>query len=64
LASLFSSHSYAVEKQQIVADEADQIQQIIREWVDSPRIQQGLDLVVTTGGTGFGVRDVTPEVVY
>lgn len=40
----------------VVADERDQIQSALREWVDS-----GLNLIVTTGGTGFGPRDVTPE---
>lgn len=44
--------------QQVVPDEVEQISDILRETADSGRI----DLIITTGGTGFGVRDVTPEV--
>jgi molybdopterin adenylyltransferase len=41
----------------IVPDERDQIAQRLSDWCDS----EGLDLVLTTGGTGLGPRDVTPE---
>jgi molybdenum cofactor synthesis domain-containing protein len=41
----------------IVPDERDQIAQILRRWADD----DGLDLILTTGGTGFAPRDVTPE---
>jgi molybdopterin adenylyltransferase len=41
----------------IVADEIDSIRSILVEWSDS----DGLDLILTTGGTGFAPRDVTPE---
>ena len=40
----------------IVPDEMEQIQSKIRECADA-----GVDLVLTTGGTGFAPRDVTPE---
>ncbi len=41
----------------IVPDDADQIARKLAEWADS-----GLcDLILTTGGTGFTARDVTPE---
>ena len=40
----------------IVADERAQIAARLREWCD-----EGLDLVLTTGGTGLAARDVTPE---
>lgn len=42
-------------QRRLVPDEADQISAAIREASD------GAQLVVTTGGTGFGLRDVTPE---
>lgn len=41
----------------IVPDEMDAIQKVLVQW----STQQPLDLIVTTGGTGFSPRDVTPE---
>jgi molybdenum cofactor synthesis domain-containing protein len=40
-----------------VPDERDQIAATLRRWTDETR----LDLILTTGGTGFAPRDVTPE---
>lgn len=40
-----------------VSDDAATIRQQLREWADSGRI----DLILTTGGTGIGPRDNTPE---
>ena len=42
-----------------VADEQDEIEQQLRHWVDAG----AAELVLTTGGTGLGPRDVTPEAV-
>lgn len=42
----------------IVPDEADQIRNAVMQAIHS-----GADLVLTTGGTGMGPRDVTPEAV-
>jgi molybdenum cofactor synthesis domain-containing protein len=44
-------------RQDIVPDEVDQIRDKLTLWSDKDR----LDLVLTTGGTGFAPRDVTPE---
>lgn len=41
----------------VVPDDRDAIASAIKAWADSGTI----DLIVTTGGTGFGPRDVTPE---
>ena len=41
----------------VVPDERDEIAAVLRRWADDDH----LDLVVTTGGTGFASRDVTPE---
>ena len=40
-----------------VSDDAANIRQQLREWADSGRV----DLILTTGGTGIGPRDNTPE---
>ena len=42
---------------EVVSDDADTITGRISEWADSGDV----DLIVTTGGTGMGRRDVTPE---
>ncbi|XP_076310110.1 molybdenum cofactor synthesis protein cinnamon isoform X2 [Tachypleus tridentatus] len=42
---------------QCVPDEIEQIQEVLLHWCDNMK----LDLVLTTGGTGFTPRDVTPE---
>lgn len=41
----------------IVPDEQVLIADTLREWADSGEV----DLILTTGGTGLGPRDVTPE---
>ena len=46
-----------VELEAIVPDERLVIAGTLLEWAD----EVGLDLVLTTGGTGFAPRDVTPE---
>lgn len=43
----------------IVKDEVEQIRARLRTWIDDPNV----DVVITTGGTGFSPRDVTPEAV-
>jgi molybdenum cofactor biosynthesis protein B len=42
-----------------VTDDAEAIGAQVRSWVDD----EGVDVVITTGGTGFSPRDVTPEAV-
>jgi molybdenum cofactor synthesis domain-containing protein len=46
-----------VVKYGIVPDEAELISAKIVEWAD----KEGIDLILTTGGTGLSPRDVTPE---
>lgn len=41
----------------IVRDEAKEIAQRMRDWADDA----GIDVILTTGGTGVTGRDVTPE---
>ena len=43
----------------IVTDNVLDIQRAITEWTDGPEY---VNLVVTSGGTGFAQKDVTPEV--
>ncbi|MEA1958518.1 MAG: molybdopterin adenylyltransferase [Chloroflexota bacterium] len=46
-----------VVKYEIVPDEREIISVRLAEWVD----REGIDLILTTGGTGLTPRDVTPE---
>jgi len=41
----------------VVADERDHIEARLRAWSNAPEV----DVIITTGGTGLGPRDVTPE---
>lgn len=54
---LLEPAAYSVEAYQVIPDEKDQIIEKLVEWAD----EKGLDLIVTTGGTGVSPRDVTPE---
>jgi molybdopterin adenylyltransferase len=45
-----------VVRTKIVPDEQEEIRMVLIAWSD-----EGLDLVLTTGGTGFSPRDWTPE---
>jgi molybdopterin adenylyltransferase len=49
--------SIAVDKYEIVPDDAGVISSRLIEWSDN----DGLDLIVTNGGTGLAEKDVTPE---
>lgn len=43
----------------IVSDEVEDIRSRVRAWVDD----ESVDVIISTGGTGFAPRDVTPEAV-
>lgn len=51
------SASWSVTDTQIVTDDNAAIQERVRYWADEMK----LNLIVTTGGTGFAVSDGTPE---
>ncbi len=48
---------YQTVRYEVVSDEQETIAQRMAEWADDPEV----DLIVSTGGTGLGPRDVTPE---
>ena len=44
---------------EIISDDVEAIRAIIKKWITDP----GVDAIITTGGTGFTGRDVTPEAI-
>ena len=44
---------------EIVTDDVEAIRAVVRRWIADP----GVDVMITTGGTGFTGRDVTPEAI-
>ncbi|MCJ1476756.1 hypothetical protein MMC13_005425 [Lambiella insularis] len=54
------SGRWYVEKIHIVPDDVSKIQHIIHHWCDNDNY---LNLVVTSGGTGFAQKDITPEAI-
>ena len=57
ITELLATIDAAIQRSEVVPDEQQQIADTLRAWADSDE----LDLIVTTGGTGLGPRDVTPE---
>jgi molybdenum cofactor synthesis domain-containing protein len=57
LARLIQAEGWSVTKQSILPDDASAIRDMLTSWADSAE----LDVILTTGGTGFAPRDVTPE---
>ena len=54
--SLSQLNSHVI-KYEVVPDEVDVIASKLAEWAD----EGSVDVILTTGGTGLGPRDVTPE---
>jgi molybdenum cofactor synthesis domain-containing protein len=56
LAELLGGLGFATDPVRVVPDDIPEIEAALRE-----AVSDGLHLVITTGGTGFSPRDVTPE---
>ena len=54
---ILEGHDFQVVRYEIVSDDKDTISAKLAEWADAGDV----DLIVTTGGTGLGRYDVTPE---
>jgi molybdenum cofactor biosynthesis protein B len=59
LAARIEAAGHSLVDRAIVQDEVEAIRERMRGWIADPRI----DVVISTGGTGFTGRDVTPEAV-
>jgi molybdopterin adenylyltransferase len=57
LANLIQAHGWSVVRQSLLPDEESAIREMLISWADSGE----MDVILTTGGTGFSPHDVTPE---
>jgi molybdenum cofactor synthesis domain-containing protein len=57
LKAALSDEGFVAAGYRVVPDDLEAIVEVVHEMID----QQGIDLIVTTGGTGLSPRDVTPE---
>ncbi len=57
LVRLVGKQGWSVDRQDLLPDEQLAIRDLLASWADSG----ALDVILTTGGTGFSPRDVTPE---
>ena len=59
LAERLTTAGHELAAKTIVKAEVEPIQTQVRAWV----ADEGIDLIISTGGTGFAPRDVTPEAI-
>ena len=59
LVSMIQEAGHEVAEHAIVEDNEKAIRKQVKRWIKDPQV----DVVITTGGTGFTGRDVTPEAV-
>ena len=59
LAERIAKAGHVLADRAIVKDEVDEIRQRVKAWI----ADKSIDVIISTGGTGFTGRDVTPEAV-
>ena len=59
LADRLTTAGHKLAAREIVTDDVEAIRAVIRKWI----AEEGVDVILTTGGTGFTGRDVTPEAI-
>ncbi len=59
LAEMATASGHTIAERALLRDDADAIRAKVAGWIADPAV----DVVITTGGTGFTGRDVTPEAV-
>ncbi len=57
LEEVIIAQGWQVARKDIVPDDFDRLRNILSAWAD----EEDFDVILTTGGTGFSARDVTPE---
>jgi molybdopterin adenylyltransferase len=59
LAERLTAAGHTLAAREITSDDVDAIRAVVKKWI----ADSGIDAIITTGGTGFTGRDVTPEAV-
>ncbi len=59
LADRLTAAGHKLAARDIVSDDVEAIRSVLRKWI----ADDSVDAIITTGGTGFTGRDVTPEAV-
>src|SRR5689334_17826152 len=59
LVDRLTSAGHKLAAREIVTDDVEQIRAVVQKWITDA----GVDAVITTGGTGFTGRDITPEAI-
>ena len=57
LVELVTAQGWKIERMAVIADDLDELRKTLSAWADGA----DLDVILTTGGTGFAARDITPE---
>src|SRR6202166_2005224 len=57
LSERLTAAGHTLAAREIIVDDVDAIRIIVKRWIADP----GIDVIITTGGTGFTGRDVTPD---
>src|ERR1700684_2552374 len=59
LAERIVAAGHKLAAREIIVDDVEAIRVIVKRWIADP----GVDAIITTGGTGFTGRDVTPGAI-
>ena len=59
LAERLTAAGHKLAAREIVTDDVEAIRGVVKKWI----ADAGVDVIITTGGTGFTGRDVTPEAI-
>lgn len=59
LVARIEAAGHRIAARDIVTDDRERIASLVKSWAQDPQV----DVIITTGGTGFTGRDVTPEAI-